>query len=56
MDAWFNRFVGALSMYVLSGLIVTWSMVAHTTGNCPWWLPPYWTATWLYQVVLAALN
>jgi len=48
---WIDRLVGAAVMYLVSGLIVTASLMIHTQGDCPWWLPPFWTMTWLYQVV-----
>lgn len=47
---------GSVVMYLASGLVVTASMVANTRGDCPWWLPPYWTLTWLYQVAQAAIS
>lgn len=51
-----NFVAGAGAMYVMSGAVVTWSLMAHTNGPCPWWLPPYWMATWLYQVIRAAVS
>lgn len=48
---WLDVTAGAVCMYLVSGLIVTASMMLSVHGNCPWWLPPYWTVTWLGQVV-----
>lgn len=47
-----GRFIaGAATSYLVSGAIVTTSMLMHTNGPCPWWLPPFWTVTWLWQVI-----
>lgn len=48
-----NFLAGAATMYFVSGVIVTTSLLVHTNGPVPWWLPPFWTVTWLWQVIEA---
>lgn len=50
MHRWLDRTIGAATMYFISGAIVATSMAVNTNGPCPWWLWPYWTVTWLFQI------
>ena len=50
MRRWADRAMGAVAMYLVSGIVVSTSMAVNTNGRCPWWLWPYWTATWLFQI------
>lgn len=56
---WAAFCAGIFTMYLAGGVASTWSLSRYTPcfPDCmPWWLTPYWIATWFWQVISAGLR